>query len=86
MLASSQYLEGKPERSDDIDANWTFYGGSGIVDPMGNYLAGPSYNKDEILYAEIDLEKIVERKVWIDVTGKDARWDVIGLLQSLTRT
>jgi predicted amidohydrolase len=86
VLASSQYLEGKPESSDDADANWIFYGGSGIVDPMGNYLAGPSYDREDILYAEIDLEKIVERKVWIDVTGKDARWDVITFLQNLAGT
>jgi len=86
VLASSQYLEGKPEGSDDADANWIFYGGSGIVDPMGNYLAGPSYDREDILYAEIDLEKIVERKVWIDVTGKDARWDVIAFLQNLAGT
>jgi len=85
VLASSQYLRGKPESSEDVDANWEFYGGSGIIDPIGNYLAGPSYNKDEILYADIDLAKILERKVWIDVTGKDARWDVIPYLQSLIR-
>jgi len=83
VLASSQYLSGKPDSSDDTDANWDFYGGSGIIDPTGNYIAGPSYNRDEILYAEIELEKILERKVWIDVTGKDARWDVIPFLQKL---
>lgn len=86
VLASSQYLQGRPDSSSDYEANWEFYGGSGIVDPVGNYLAGPLYDKEEILYAEIDLAKILERKAWIDVTGKDARWDVIPFLQSLTRT
>ena len=86
VLASSQYLRGKPESSKDIEANWEFYGGSGIVDPMGNYLAGPSYEKDEILYATIDLTRITERKAWIDITGKDARWDVIPFLQRLRST
>jgi predicted amidohydrolase len=83
VLASSQYLKGKPENSDDDEANWDFYGGSGIVDPMGNYLAGPSYCRDEVLYADIEMDKITERKTWIDATGKDARWDVIPFLQTL---
>ncbi|WP_455276648.1 carbon-nitrogen hydrolase family protein [[Eubacterium] cellulosolvens] len=80
VLAASQYIS-KSEGSNDKEANWDFYGGSGIVDPTGNYIAGPSYNKDEILYAEVDLSKILERKVWIDVTGKDARWDIIQFLK-----
>jgi len=80
VLASSQYISGMPENSQDTEANWNFYGGSGIIDPMGNYVVGPSYDKKEILYADIDLSSILDRKVWIDVTGKDARWDVIPFL------
>lgn len=83
VLAASQYLSGRPESSSDDEANWEFYGGSGVVDPTGRYLTGPSYNKEEILYAEIDVAKIAERKAWIDVAGKDARWDVIPFLQTL---
>jgi predicted amidohydrolase len=83
VLAASQYLKGRPEGSSDDEANWEFYGGSGVVDPEGSYLAGPSYGKEEILYAEVDLDRIAERKAWIDVAGKDARWDVIPFLQSL---
>ena len=85
VLASSQYIKGKPENSDDMEANWSFYGGSAIIDPMGNYLAGPSYEKDEILYADIDLSKILERKIWIDMAGKDGRWDVISYLLDRSR-
>ena len=77
VLASSQYIEGKPDGYEDAEANWDFYGGSAIIDPMGNYLAGPSYRKDVVLYADIDLSKIVERKIWIDMAGKDGRWDII---------
>jgi predicted amidohydrolase len=80
VLASSQYISGMPENSQDSEANWNFYGGSAIIDPMGNYVVGPSYSKKEILYADIDLSSILDRKVWIDVTGKDARWDVIPFL------
>ena len=42
-------------------------------------------NKDEILYADIDLSKILERKIWIDMTGKDGRWDVVSYLLDKSR-
>ncbi len=83
VLASSQYINGMPEKSQDTEANWNFYGGSGILDPMGNYIVGPIYGKKKILYADIDLSKILERKAWTDITGKDARWDVIPFLAEI---
>jgi nitrilase len=55
-------------------------GGSGIIDPGGNYLAGPLYDKEDILCAEIDLEQIVSRKQLLDVVGHYARPDVVQLL------
>jgi len=65
-------LQGRPL----LDAN----GGSGIIAPGGNYLAGPLYNKEDILYAEIDLEQIVPHKQLLDVVGHYARPDVVQLL------
>ena len=59
-----------------LDAN----GGSGIIAPGGNYLAGPLYDKEDILYAEIDLEQIVPHKQLLDVVGHYARPDVVQLL------
>ncbi len=32
-------------------------GGSCIVDPFGKYVAGPIFNKEEMLIADLDLEK-----------------------------
>ena len=65
-------LQGRPL----LDAN----GGSGIIAPGGNYLAGPLYNKEDILYAQIDLEQIVPHKQLLDVVGHYARPDVVQLL------
>lgn len=59
-----------------LDAN----GGSGIIGPDGEYLAGPLYGKEGILYADIDLEQIVARKHFLDVTGHYSRPDVVQLL------
>ncbi|WP_301951284.1 hypothetical protein [Clostridioides difficile] len=30
-----------------------------MVDPFGKYVAGPIFNKEEMLIADLDLEKIV---------------------------
>lgn len=55
-------------------------GGSGIIAPSGEYIAGPVYEKEEILYAEIDLEAVIRAKHSRDVAGHYARPDVVQLL------
>lgn len=59
---------------------WDVAGGSGIVGPSGEYLAGPVYDKEEIIYADIDLRGIVKGKAIHDVVGHYARPDVVSLL------
>jgi len=61
------------------NAAWAFFGGSGIINPSGEYLAGPVYDQEDILYAEIDLSLIPIRKAAIDTTGRDTRWDILSL-------
>ena len=58
---------------------WNATGGSGIVGPDGNYLVGPVYGREEIVYAELDFEKIIEVKAVSDTVGHYARWDVARL-------
>lgn len=50
---------------------------SGIINPEGTYIAGPVYDKETIVYGEIDLDQIVLRKAAVDVNGKDSRWDIM---------
>lgn len=68
------------------NAAWVYFGGSGIVSPSGEYVAGPVYDKETIIYGEIDLSRNALRKSLVDVTGKDSRWDVIQLAWKETRT
>lgn len=51
-------------------------GGSVIVGPGGKVLAGPIYNEEEILYAELDLEEVTRGKYEFDVAGHYNRPDV----------
>lgn len=54
-------------------------GGSAIIGPDARYLAGPVYDREEILYAEIDLDRIIEEKQALDVVGHYARPEVLSL-------
>ena len=55
-------------------------GGSAIIDPQGNYVAGPVYDEETILYGEIDLEKVILGKQALDVGGHYGRPDVVRLV------
>jgi nitrilase len=63
---------------DDPDAIVT-RGGSCIVDPFGNLLAGPNTEGEAILIAEIDRAQIVRGKYDLDVVGHYARPDIFEL-------
>ena len=54
-------------------------GGSAILSPLGEVMAGPLFDKEGILYAELDLGEIVRAKVDLDVVGHYARPDVFQL-------
>jgi nitrilase len=54
-------------------------GGSCIVDPFGNFLAGPAIDEEAILVAELDRAQIVRGKYDLDVVGHYARPDIFQL-------
>jgi nitrilase len=51
-------------------------GGSVIVSPLGEIIAGPLFGKAGALLAELDLEDITRAKLDFDVTGHYARPDI----------
>jgi nitrilase len=55
-------------------------GGSCIVGPLGEVLAGPGWDGEQILYADIDLDEITRGKFDFDVTGHYARPEVFRLI------
>ena len=65
-------------QGDDPDAVIS-EGGSCIVSPLGELLAGPNYEGECILTAEIDPEEIARGKYDFDVVGHYARPDVFRL-------
>lgn len=55
-------------------------GGSAIVSPLGEVLAGPLYDREGTLFAELDLAEVARSKFDLDVVGHYARPDVFQLI------
>jgi nitrilase len=55
--------------------DWALRGGSMIIAPDGKVLAGPAFDREEILSAEIDLARVREESMTLDVTGHYSRPD-----------
>ncbi len=54
-------------------------GGSAIIGPLGQVLAGPVYDIEELLVADLDLDDLARGKYDFDVTGHYARPDIFQL-------
>lgn len=77
VVVAAQYNAGIQEKdSADPGPNWCSQGGSVIVSPAGEFVAGPIYGEETILYAEINTTVRRAIKAAWDPTGRDARPDV----------
>jgi nitrilase len=54
-------------------------GGSAILAPDGSYLAGPLYDEEGILYAELDPSRLLAERQRFDPVGHYSRPDVLAL-------
>lgn len=61
-------LEPHPERITHAD-QWVLRGGSAIIGPDGEYVVEPVYDEPGVLVAELDLGRIQEESMALDVTG-----------------
>jgi len=77
MRASSlpPELEPHPAKVPSADA-WVMRGGSAVIAPDGSYLAGPVYERATTIYADLDLNRVREERMTLDVTGHYHRPDV----------
>jgi nitrilase len=60
-------------------------GGSAILAPDGTYLAGPLWDEEGILYAELDPQVLYEERQRFDAAGHYHRPDVLSLKVSAPR-
>ncbi|MEU7157167.1 nitrilase-related carbon-nitrogen hydrolase [Streptomyces chrestomyceticus] len=85
VLSACQYLtradmpaDVHPVQGDEPDTV-LICGGSVIISPLGEVLAGPLRDKEGILTAELDLAELARARFDLDVTGHYARPDVFAL-------
>jgi nitrilase len=70
-LAGIEDLESQPEV--------ICRGGSAIVSPLGEVMAGPLFDQEGILCADLDMGEVVRSRFDFDVAGHYARPDVFQL-------
>jgi nitrilase len=66
-----------PEQKSKILGTGAF---SSIINPAGEYLVGPDRGGENILYADIDPEVIIDEKISHDLTGHYNRFDLFTLV------
>ena len=84
FLVSACQFQPPPSEGEAKDPSWQMdkpliRGGSVIISPMGEILAGPLYDKEGLIFAEIDLDEIVKARFDMDPTGHYSRPDIFKL-------
>ena len=76
-------LEPHPDKVISPD-QWVMRGGSSIIAPDGSYIAEPVYETHAILVTDLELDRVREERMTLDVTGHYSRPELLGL--RVTRT
>jgi predicted amidohydrolase len=75
LPAELEPIESLKQRPESFVLN----GGTAIIAPDGSLLAGPVFEEEVILTAEIDLSRVVEESLALDVSGHYTRPDIFDL-------
>jgi len=84
FLVSACQFQPPPSAPERRDETWPedrplIRGGSVIISPMGDVLAGPVYGREALVAASIDLDDIIRARYDMDPTGHYARPDIFKL-------
>jgi nitrilase len=59
----------------DQPGEWISRGGSSIISPFGEVLAGPQWEDDSgIVFADVDFDDCIRGRLDLDVAGSYSRW------------
>jgi len=83
LISACQYMPA-PSKIQCEDQTWPkdkplIRGGSVIISPMGEVLAGPLYNREGLISATVDLDDIVKARYDMDPVGHYSRPDIFKL-------
>lgn len=73
-------LEVEPSAG-STDAGWVVRGGSAIIGPDGDVLDGPVFDEPCVMVRELDLGRVREESMTLDVAGHYSRPDCFRLLR-----
>ena len=76
---AGSYPESFPLRDELAGLDLLGRGGSAILSPDGSYLAGPLYDEEGILYADLEPDRLYEERQRFDPAGHYHRPDVLEL-------
>lgn len=85
VIAAGQMMQVKdipaqltlPEHFKNDPDKYILNGGSCVIDPKGNYLLEPQFDREEILYCVVeDFDITIKEKVTLDTSGHYSRWDI----------
>jgi nitrilase len=79
VLRRADLPPGYPTGRFPADQDWLIRGGSCVVGPLGELLAGPVYGEECVLVADLDRADLLRAKFDFDVVGHYARPDVFRL-------
>ena len=84
FLVSACQYQAPPSKLESKNKTWPenkplIRGGSVIISPMGEVLAGPLYGKEGLISAEIDLDDIIKARYDMDPVGHYSRPDIFKL-------
>lgn len=81
FVSPCRFIDGAAARQDLPEPRQpVIRGGSCIIGPLGEVLAGPLYGEESILYADLQRSDLIEARFDLDVVGHYARPDVFQLL------
>ncbi len=69
----------RPEKLRDQPEQLLLHGGSAIIAPDGRYLAGPVFDEETLVMADLDMDEIDHGKLTLDVSGHYHRDDIFSM-------
>ncbi len=77
LITKESYPKGlhEPERVASLERT-VCRGGSSVIDPYGHVVAGPVWDKENIIIADLDMDEVAKSRMEFDACGHYSRPDI----------
>lgn len=82
MYLAKEHFPADLETQEEVDRlpEIIYQGGSCVVDPYGHHVIEPIWGREEIAYADLDMQAVPASRMELDVCGHYGRPDILELL------